>query len=106
MSQDLFNPQELDIIIEEVTVRCVGDDEQHVGFGDAFAQVGTFPFAGTVLGHPVDVLWVRSPEDRRELVAECQHQGQQYQVALLDVEPHADPVTTRLMAAYRRWAGT
>lgn len=106
MSQDLFKPQELDILIEEVTVRCIGDEEQHVGFGTAFEQGVAFPFTGTVIGHPVDVLSVRSSEDRRELIAECRHQGRQYEVSLLDVEPHADPATTRLMAAYRRWAGT
>jgi hypothetical protein len=103
---DLFNSRDLDILIEEVTVRCVGDEEQRLGFGTAFERAVRYPFSGTVIGHDVDVLAVRWSTDRRELVAECAHGGRRYEVALLDVEPLADPATVRLVEAYRRWAST
>ena len=43
--------------------------------------------------------------NRRELIATCQRNGRRYDIALLDIGLNADPETSRLIAAYRRWTG-
>jgi len=37
------------------------------------------------------------------LIATCQRDGRRYEIALLDIQLNADPPTSRLIAAYRRW---
>lgn len=95
---------DLDGLIAEITVDCHDEDEQLQAFENAFDEDADFPCAGTVVGHDVEVLSARTTNNRRELIATCQHDGLNYAIALLDVDLHADPATTRLLAAYRRWA--
>jgi hypothetical protein len=45
-------------------------------------------------------------DGRRELTATCRHAGRRYEIALLDIDIQADPTTSRLIAAYRRWNST
>jgi hypothetical protein len=51
------------------------------------------------------VLHIGQANHHRELVATCRREGRTYQVALLDIDLNADPATSRLLAAYRRWIG-
>jgi hypothetical protein len=96
---------ELDALIEEITVDCNDEDEQLTGFEAAFDEDGSFPCAGTVIGEQVEVLHVGQGDGRRDLIAACQRNGRRYEIALLDLDLDADPATSRLIAAYRRWAG-
>ncbi len=73
---------ELDGLIEEITVDC--HDE-------------------SVVGEHVDVLSVAGEDERHELIATCERNARRYEIALLDIELTADPDTSRLIAAYRRW---
>jgi hypothetical protein len=95
---------DLDGLIEEITVDCYNEEEQLIGFENAFDDA-TFPCPGTVVGEAVEVRSVAAAERRRELIAICQRGGRRYEVALLDVEIQADAATSRLVAAYRRWIG-
>ena len=97
---------ELDSRIEEITVDCYDEDEQLQGFENAFDEDATFPCRGRVIGEEVQVLRVSQGNNRHELIATCQRNGRRYEIALLDVELDADPDTSRLIAAYRRWIGT
>jgi hypothetical protein len=97
---------DLDNLIEEITVDSHDEDEQLMGFEAAFDQDATFPFHGTVIGEEIDVLSVSRGDNRGELIATCHRHGRRYEVALLDVDIDADPTTSRLIAAYRRWAGS
>lgn len=47
---------------------------------------------------------VSPADDRPELIATCTRAGRTYDIALLDVTINADANTSRLIAAYRRWA--
>ncbi len=76
-----------------------------MGFENAFDEAN-FPCPGTVIGETVDVLSVTTTGNRRELIATCQRNSKRYEVALLDIHIDADPVTSRLLAAYQRWIGT
>jgi hypothetical protein len=51
----------------------------------------------------IEVLSVSRANNRHELIATCQRDERRYQLALLDIDLQADPATTRLLAAYRRW---
>jgi hypothetical protein len=96
---------DLDNLIDEITVDCHDEDEQLVAFENAFDEDASFPCPGTVIGEDIEVLSVSTTNNRRELVATCQRSARRYQVALLDIDLHADPTTSRLIAAYRRWTG-
>jgi hypothetical protein len=93
---------ELDSLIDELTVDCHDEDEQLMGFANAFDEVN-FPYPATVIGEDVDVHSVNPAENRPELIATCTRAGRTYDVALLDIDIHADANTPRLIAAYRRW---
>jgi hypothetical protein len=96
---------ELDSLIWEITVDCHDEDEQLVGFENAFDEAN-LPCPGSLVGEDVEVLSVSTANNRRELIATCQRKGHRYEIALLDIELNADPDTSRLIAAYRRWIGT
>jgi hypothetical protein len=95
---------ELDRLIDEITVDCYDEDEVLTAFENAFDDA-PLPCPGTVIGEDVEVLSVCASNSRRELLATCQRAGKSHQIALLDVQVHADPATSRLIAAYRRWVG-
>ena len=97
---------DLDELIAEITVDCHDEDEQLQGFENAFDEDASFPCSGSVIGQHVEILSAAISANRRELIATCQRDGRTYQVALLDIDINADPATTRLLAAYRRWTGT
>jgi uncharacterized small protein (DUF1192 family) len=96
---------ELDSLIAEITVDCYDEAEQLTAFENAFDEDANFPCPGTVIGQDVEVLSVTTRNNRRELIATCQRDGRRYELALLDIELHADPATSRLLAAYLRWIG-
>jgi ribosome recycling factor len=96
---------ELDSLIEEITIDAYDEDEQLMGFENAFDEAN-FPCPGTVVGEDIEVLSATTANNRRELIAICQRNGKRYEIALLDIDIHADPTTSRLLAAYRRWTGT
>ena len=87
---------ELDNLIDEITIDSHDEDEQLMGFEAAFDEDATFPCPGTVVGEEVEVLSVSRGDNRRELIATCQRNGQRHQLALLDIDIHADPATARL----------
>lgn len=95
--------QQLDQLIDEITVDCHDEDEQLMGFENAFDEDAGFPCPGTVVGEAVEVLHVGRADGRRELTATCERAGRRYEIALLDVDIHVDPNAARLLAAYRRW---
>jgi hypothetical protein len=95
----------LDSLIDEITVDCYNEDEQLTAFENAFDEDANFPCPGSVIGHDIDVLSVATAQNRRELIATCRHEGRDYKIALLDIDLRTDPATSRLVDAYRRWAG-
>jgi hypothetical protein len=103
MARQISN-RDLDELISEITTDCYNDDEELMGFENAFEEQATLPCRGTVIGEEVQVLSVATEHGRRELIATCERRGHRYQLSLLDIELQADAQTARLLAAYRRWA--
>jgi hypothetical protein len=94
---------DLDELIAEVTVDAHDEDEQLMGFANAFDEV-ELPQPGSVIGEDVEVLSIGTANARAELIATCRRAGRTYDVALLDVNiDTTDTDTSRLIAAYRRW---
>lgn len=97
------NDPDLNSLIEEITIDAHDEDEQLMGFENAFDEAN-FPCAGTVVGENVEVLSVTIANDRRDLIAACQRNGKRYQIALLDIDIDDDAQTSHLIAAYRHWS--
>jgi hypothetical protein len=98
--------QDLEPLIEEITVDAYDLYEQLSGFLQIFVDEVTIPVPGAVLGFPVEVTGFDFERDEgRGLVAQCQHDGRAGTVSLVDVrfEPHS--VAGWLHAAYRTWLG-
>ncbi|MHB1539636.1 MAG: hypothetical protein ACYCYN_14265, partial [Solirubrobacteraceae bacterium] len=68
------NDPDLASLIEEITVDAYEQDEQLMGFENAFDEA-KFPCPGTVVGEDVQVLSVTIADDRRDLLAICQRNG-------------------------------
>ena len=105
VSRPRHTAQDLDDLIGEITVDTYNDDEALTGFEVAFDDRVSFPLAGTIIGHEVEVLSVSIPNGRRELIARCRRGGRRYDVALLDVDGSGDLEFDRILAAYRQWLG-
>lgn len=97
--------RELDDLIAEIIVDSNGEDEALSGFAVAFENDVRFPISGTVVDENVEVLSVGLADGRRELIATCDRAGQQYRVAVLDVDLAGDRNAVRPLDAYRRWLG-
>lgn len=97
--------RELDLLIDEITIDCYGDDEALMGFENAFDEDARLPCPATVLGQPVELTSIGSRNGRRELIATCRRAGHRHHIALLDltIDIGANPALMRLVAAYRRW---
>jgi Calcium binding len=95
---------ELDNLIWEITADCNDEDEVLMGFEGAIDEQASFPCPSTLIGEQVEVLSITVADDRPELIATCTRNGRTYKVALLDINIEADPHTSRVIAAYRRWA--
>ena len=80
MSSARPSTNELDALIEEVTVDTYNDSEQLTAFETAFDEVARFPCHGTVIGEDVEVLSLTVDDDRGELVATCRRAGCPYKV--------------------------
>lgn len=100
-----WDHDELDGLIEEITVDAHDESEQLSGFECAFDELDELPDA-TVVGEAVRVehVWFDGDE-RRGLLADCRRNAQEYTIALLDLTFPEDSEAARLVAAYRRWLG-
>jgi hypothetical protein len=98
--------RELDALIEEITVDCYNKDEELSGFLTYLDEALEQPVEATVMGVPVTLVGVDSTDGPlRGLVANCQRDGHDYQMCLLDVAVPRGSDVSRALAAYRHWAG-
>jgi hypothetical protein len=98
--------RELDALIEEITVDCYNEDEELGGFLTYLEEALEQPVEATVMGVPVTLVGVDSPDGPLQgLVATCRRDGDDYQISLLDVAVPRGTEVSRVLAAYRHWAG-
>lgn len=97
---------DLDRLVEAITVDCYDDEEQMTAFHAVFSDEVEFPAPAAVLGIAVEVLGFDVREDGRELVARCRRPGSVSQeVSLVDLVFPPESVGGWLQAAYRRCLG-
>ena len=98
--------RELDALIDEITIDCYNEDEELSGFLTYLEEALEKPVEATVMGVPVTLVSVDSADGPlRGLVANCQRDGDDYQICLLDVAVPQGTEVSRVLAAYRHWAG-
>jgi hypothetical protein len=96
--------QTLAQLIDEITVDAYDTDEQLSEYLQVFEDEGTTPISATVIGVAVEVVgFDLEGDERRGLIARCQHPGATETVALADVHFGPDSVAGWLHAAYRTW---
>jgi len=90
-------------MIEEATVDCYNDDEQHEGFLVTLEEHLRCPVRGLVVGEAVTVLrFDREPSSG--IVAICRRGRRVFRINLTAVEwPGAPPPGAEWMEAYRAW---
>jgi hypothetical protein len=99
-------PQDLGQLIDEITLDAYDLYDQLSGFLQVFSDEVCVPTPGTMLEFPVEVIGFDfEGDERRDLVAQCRHDGGAGTASLFDVrfEPHS--VAGWLHAAYRTWLG-
>ena len=97
--------EDLERLIEEITVDASGDDEQLWAFRQAFEDGVALPADGFVIGEPVSVIAVDyDGNQRRGLTADCRREdGSEYVIAVSEVVLPQASAGARYFAAYRRW---
>jgi hypothetical protein len=97
---------ELDELIEELTVDAYGDEEQLIGFLTGAEDALQAPEPASIVGVPVNVVKVDAgPDVRRGLTAICDRDGTRHEVSLVDLTFPTGSELGRVVAAYRRWLG-
>jgi len=91
--------------LEEATVDCYNDSEQHTGLLTMIEQELAFPFPARVLGETVSVVGMEWPEDDEfglDLV--CERNGERHRIEARSVELLEPlPKGHLFLAAYLAW---
>lgn len=99
-------PEQLDAIIEDLTIDAYGDDEQLTGFLVGADEALVRGEHASIVGVDVEVLALDSgPDERIGLVARVRRHGHRYDVALADLSFADESELGLVVAAYRRWQG-
>ena len=97
---------ELDELIEQITVDAYGD-EGYWSFLQAIEDEVRFPFTASLVGMPVVVTGIDfDGDERRGLVAAVERDGTSATISILDLDvTETEQPVARIVAAYRRWLG-
>jgi hypothetical protein len=99
-----LSPAQLEELIDEATIDCFGEDEQHTGLLTMIEEYVTCPFRAKVIGEPVEVTGFRGPDSGHGLLAVCRRNGKTHRVnidSLEWIEPL--PEGHEWIAAYQAW---
>lgn len=98
-------PDEIDELVEDVIVDAYGEDEQLGAFVTVIGDHLPLRTGGTVSGHPAVLLDVEAEGWPGHPLVTYRRDGETLRASLLDVQAPPGTELTRLIAAYRRWAG-
>jgi hypothetical protein len=94
-------------LIEEATVDCNDESDEHMGFMNMIEENVVCPFPAKVLGEDVEVIQLQSPAAGFGLDAVCRYKGKDYQIDVRSlVFPTVKPKGFEWIEAYRSWLGT
>jgi hypothetical protein len=84
--QKVKDRQRLRELVEEATVDCYGEDEQHSGLVNMILDEVECPFKAKVIGEEVEVTDFDCPEEGYGLYAVCRRKGKKYKVDVNTLE--------------------
>src|SRR4051794_34541644 len=94
----------LEELIEEATVDCYDEEEQHAGLLTALQDGIACPFAARVIGEEVEVVELRGRESGKGLDAVCRYKGKDYPIDILSLAwGEKKPEGHEWVEAYRLW---
>src|SRR5258707_15149042 len=94
----------LEELIEEATVDCYDENEQHVGLMTMVEDNVVCPFMAKVIGEEVEVVELRSSEFGHGVDAVCRYKGKDYRINVHSLEwPKKQPEGFEWIEAYRAW---
>ena len=88
MSYDAFrtDPKRLEELIEEATVDCYDEEEQHTGLLTMIGDEVVFPFEAKVMGDVVQVMAMKWPDHGYGLQLTCEKNGATYDIDVDSIE--------------------
>src|SRR5262245_33793298 len=96
----------LQALIEEATVDCYNEDEQHMGFVVMIQDNLVCPCPARVIGEEVEVVELRDREHGLGVDAVCRYKGKDYRIDINSLEwPKEKPEGVEWVEAYRAWLG-
>lgn len=99
------DPERLNELIEEATIDCYDEDEQHSGLLTMIEDNVVFPFEATVIGERVQITGMAWPDDGYGLQFTCEKNGETYVIDAGSIE-WAEPLPEGFewIEAYFAWA--
>lgn len=96
---------EVDRLVEVITVDCYNPSEEMTAFYEVFAEEVALPTTATVVGATVRVVAIDIAEDDEELAARCQRGDVVQNLQLSGLVFSPDTPAAWIHAAYRRCLG-
>lgn len=91
-------------LIEEATIDCYSEEEQHVGLTTMVEDNLVCPFKATVIGEEVEVVELRRKEAGIGVDAICRYKGKDYRIDIHSLGwPKKKPTGFEWVEAYQAW---
>ena len=109
MTKNIFgiSRKRLDELIEEATVDCYGETEEHTGLLTMIEDNVVCPFRAKVIGEEVEVTSLEWPSSGCGLMAVCERRGKEHRIDITSLEwVKPRPEGFEWIAAYLAWRET
>jgi hypothetical protein len=101
------NQARLRELIEEATVDCYNESEEHMGLMNMIEENVICPFNAKVIGEEVEVVELRAPEAGYGLDAVCRYKDKDYKIDVNSLEwIKQKPEGYEWIEAYHLWRST
>lgn len=91
-------------LIQEATVDCYNENEEHQGFVNVLEENVACPFPAKVIGEAVEVTALKGPPRGMGILAVCRYKGKDYDIDLTSLEwTKQRPDGFEWVEAYLEW---
>ena len=102
-----INRKRIDELIDEATVDCYGESEEHTGLLTMTQDNVVCPFRAKVIGEEIEVIALEWPDSGYGMMAVCERKGKKYRVDITSLEGVKPlPEGFEWIAAYLAWRET
>jgi hypothetical protein len=96
--------ERLQSLIEEATVDCYNEQEEHQGFANMIEENVVCPFRAKVIGEEVEVVDLRGPRAGFGIDAVCRYKGKDYTIDIGSLAwGKVKPEGFEWIEAYQEW---